>query len=122
MLLNSFYKILDIKQENEDWIFRIELNPEHKIFEGHFPEQPIVPGVCSLQIIKECAENILGKDIRINYISSCKYLTAINPKESRELEIRISLKDTESENISLSATGKSNEHDFIKLKATLSIA
>lgn len=122
MLLNNFCKILDTKQEDEDWFFRIELNPEHKIFEGHFPEQPIVPGVCSLQIIRECAENILGKDLRINYISSCKYLTAINPQESKELEIRISLKDTESESISLSATGKSNEHDFIKLKATLSIA
>lgn len=122
MPLNKFYKILDIKQEDEVWIFRIELNPLNKIFEGHFPEHPIVPGVCSLQIIKECVENILGKAIQINYISSCKYLKAINPYDNKDLEIRIFLKNIESESICLTANGKSNKIDFIKLKATLNIA
>ncbi len=122
MLVTDFYKILSIAQENDEWIFEIELNPNHKIFDGHFPGQPIVPGVCSLQIIKECAENILQKETRINYISSCKYLTAIDPSVDNKIQIRISLKDTDSDNISLSASGIFQEQGFIKLKAILNIA
>ena len=31
----------------------IRLNAKHSIYEGHFPEQPITPGVVQLAIIKE---------------------------------------------------------------------
>ena len=33
--------------ESEVWV---EIDPTHPIFEGHFPDQPVLPGVCMVQI------------------------------------------------------------------------
>ena len=59
MLLENFYKIIHIKErEDGKQAIEIELNPGHVLYQGHFPGQPVVPGVCTLQIIKESAEQI----------------------------------------------------------------
>lgn len=58
MLLENFYKIIHIKErEDGKQAIEIELNPGHVLYQGHFPGQPVVPGVCTLQIIKESAEH-----------------------------------------------------------------
>lgn len=54
MLLENFYKIIHIKErEDGKQAIEIELNPGHVLYQGHFPGQPVVPGVCTLQIIKK---------------------------------------------------------------------
>ena len=54
MLLKDFYKIISLNEINKGEInASIELNSNHKIFAGHFPKNPVVPGVISIQIIKE---------------------------------------------------------------------
>ena len=55
MLLDNFYSIIDQgeiddiigKPDNSirKFIFTIKLNPEHSIYNGHFPGNPVVPGV-----------------------------------------------------------------------------
>lgn len=52
MLLENFYKIIH-RKEREDGKreIEIELNPGHALYQGHFPGQPVVPGVCTLQMI-----------------------------------------------------------------------
>ena len=58
-LLPNFYKVTHSEHINEtDWVVQVMLNPQHVIYNGHFPQQPVVPGVCMLQIIKECIEKI----------------------------------------------------------------
>ena len=52
-LLPNFYKVTHSEHINEtDWVVQVMLNPQHAIYSGHFPQQPVVPGVCMLQIIK----------------------------------------------------------------------
>ena len=62
MLLENFYKIIH-RKEREDGKreIEIELNPGHALYQGHFPGQPVVPGVCTLQMIKESAEQMFPK-------------------------------------------------------------
>lgn len=54
MLLENFYKIIHRKErEDGKQAIEIELNPGHVLYQGHFPGQPVVPGVCTLQMIKK---------------------------------------------------------------------
>ncbi|MBS1934927.1 MAG: hydroxymyristoyl-ACP dehydratase, partial [Bacteroidetes bacterium] len=59
MLQGNFFTITSIAHENISVKAVLELNPAHDIFKGHFPETPVVPGVCMLQMLKEVMENIL---------------------------------------------------------------
>ena len=56
MLLNNFFTINDkVSSATEIWA-ELFINADHKIFEGHFPNQPVVPSVYIIQIIKEIDE------------------------------------------------------------------
>lgn len=120
MLLDNFYKIIHI-EEKEDGKreIEIELNPGHALYQGHFPGQPVVPGVCTLQIIKESVEQIVNRPLQYAQIASSKFLSAVNPLETQLLHLSIQLKETEEALLKLQAEGICNGKEFIKLKATL---
>lgn len=120
MLLDDFYKIIHIEeQENGSRKIDIELNPDHVLYQGHFPGQPVVPGVCTLQMIKESAELLLNQPLQYVQIASSKFLSAINPLESPIVHLYIKPEETEGHLFKVHAEGVCNEKDFIKLKATL---
>ena len=53
MLLKDFYKILSVESiGGSQHIATVLINENHVIFKGHFPDNPIMPGVCMMQIIK----------------------------------------------------------------------
>ena len=121
MLLTNFYTIKQIQSstESDSWNVRIELNPEHAVYAGHFPGHPVVPGVCLLQIIKESIENIRKESLLYAQIGSCKFLSVVNPLETSELLFTLTLKEGEEGKCQLRAEGTSGQECFIKLKATL---
>lgn len=119
--MNDFYRIVSTKFENNTWHFDIEINPKHRIFEGHFPEQPIVPGVCTLQIIRECTESILKQKIVLNQISTCKFLSVVDPLSGTAIDLNITFEITEDNCLNLQANGQFKGADFIKLKAKAEI-
>ncbi|MDE6872352.1 MAG: hypothetical protein K2J62_09590 [Bacteroidales bacterium] len=65
------------------------LDPGSDIFKGHFPGQPILPGVCSVQMLGEIMSEVIGKEVFINEVSSCKYLKTVDPVQEQELHLDI---------------------------------
>ena len=117
-LENNFYTINNIEQKTDD-TFAIEVTilPEHKIYEGHFPQQPVVPGVCTLTIIRECIGNILSKQGAFATIKECKYVSALIPQD--DLRIMINLNITEGTKVSATIERVDNQQTVLKLKANL---
>lgn len=56
MLIDSLFTIKEIKIAEESILSIVSVDAGHKIFEGHFPGQPVLPGVCQIQLIKELLE------------------------------------------------------------------
>lgn len=53
MLLKDFYKIISLENTvDSKYKAVISINEQHDVFKGHFPGNPIMPGVCMMQIIK----------------------------------------------------------------------
>ncbi len=113
MFNETFYTIQGIESINNSHTVSILLNTEHSIYNGHFPQQPVVPGVCTLQIIKECASKLLKKKVRYQSISSCKFTSLIVPS-AEVITINLVLNDLVSCVASVSVNGAS----VLKLKAT----
>ena len=86
MLQNDFYTILNTKTEGSSVTAEVELNPEHNIFTGHFPNMPVVPGVCQVQMTKEILELELDKKLRLASAVNIKFLAVINPKNNKSLQ------------------------------------
>ncbi|MGN1248330.1 MAG: hypothetical protein ACI4UO_07050 [Paludibacteraceae bacterium] len=55
----NYYHILSSDITSEEGMFRVALNADCEVYQGHFPGEPVCPGVCNIQMIKECAEIVL---------------------------------------------------------------
>lgn len=106
MLLNKLYKTvsLDVVADGSGFLAEIELDPGHPVFEGHFPGNPILPGVCSVQIVRELLEQSLHNSLRMNRAGNIKYLGFVNPVTMPLLTFQLLVKSGESEIITCSAT------------------
>ena len=96
MLLKDYYTITSQSTDSESGatLFRIRLNGGHEIYKGHFPEKAVSPGVCNLQIMKECAERIVGKELTIRTMEQCKMPAMITPDGTPELTVSVKTGET----------------------------
>lgn len=86
-LLNDFFSIDKQIDTGGVITFSIGLNPEHIIYWAHFPNLPITPGVCIIQMVTECLELVVGKKLRLKRIKNVKFLTVLSPKDTLHADI-----------------------------------
>jgi len=100
MLLEDFYTIQEIDPSDKENIkVSIELNKNHEIYKGHFPGNPVVPGVCLTQLIKELVENIEAREVRLVYAANIKFMAVVNPAINNILQIDLKIKHDDEQNI-----------------------
>lgn len=116
-LEDNFYKIHAIEQTENDYKIEVELLQDHPIYEGHFPGQPVVPGVCTLTIIRECIGKILSKSVSFASIKECKYVSALIPEEGLKIIINLTL--AADGGVKVVVERVDNNQIALKLKATL---
>ncbi len=93
MLRNDLYTIHDVQQGTNEVICRIVFDANHAIFGGHFPGQPVVPGVCTMEIVKELLQEQLGQPLILRSTGNVKFLQLITP--DLQPTAKISWKQTE---------------------------
>jgi 3-hydroxyacyl-[acyl-carrier-protein] dehydratase len=91
----DFYSIHTLKTVPDGTGFTaiVRLNAAHPVFSGHFPGNPILPGVCTVQIIKELLTESLGISVQMTRVAGIKYLEFVNPVIQPELVFTCSLKE-----------------------------
>ncbi|GIZ14347.1 3-hydroxyacyl-ACP dehydratase [Capnocytophaga catalasegens] len=95
-MLKDFYTIQKLeKQDTGKYHCQILLNKEHQIFEGHFPGNPITPGVCMMQIIKDITEEILGEKLFMSKTYNVKFVALINPEVTPLLDLSIDISQSD---------------------------
>lgn len=114
MFLNDFFWIEDSTSEKEVVVFKIRINPQHQLLEGHFPGMPVVPGVVMLQMISECLEHHLDCKLILAAYSNIKFLTPLIPKDGDLIDLRISWQESET-NFEVNATLSCGSLIFLKL-------
>lgn len=97
-ILTDFYTLKSSeKTENGSFIANISLNKDHEIFKGHFPGNPVTPGVCMMQIVKELTEEFTGKKLFLKSASNVKFMAIINPFETPDLDLSFIITESETE-------------------------
>jgi 3-hydroxymyristoyl/3-hydroxydecanoyl-(acyl carrier protein) dehydratase len=62
------------------------VTPELPYFEGHFPQNPLLPAIALLDLSIEFLKLILKKPIEFKTISSAKFLEPIRPQDILTIE------------------------------------
>ncbi len=117
-ILPSFYSIQSSSTENEQTVFRICLNDNCPVYEGHFVGEPVCPGVMSIQMLVECASRVAQKTLYIDTIKQCRFYALMTPKEHQLITAHIQLTPQDS-SLLLSASIVANEQTMLSLKALL---
>lgn len=118
MLKDNFYKTEKVNTENpEKTIFKLQLIQNHEIYKGHFPGQAVVPGVVSMQIIKELCETTTGKKLQLEKASNVKFPAPIIPENNPIIEAEINCAPTNDNKYKVNAQIKSDDQVFLKLRA-----
>ena len=125
MLLNDFYKIASVTSKNDLGLSVIDaaldLNKDHKIFEGHFPAIPIVPGVCMMQMVKELMELNVEKKLQVDSAPNLKFLSVINPQEHSHVKAEVKFKPSTDGNFDVEGKLYFESITFFKMKATAKV-
>ena len=118
MLLQEFYKIISLDKTAESkYLVMILINEKHEVFKGHFPGNPIMPGVCMMQIIKELTEQITENSLFMQSLSNVKFMALINPFITPELRLELDIISTEDNLIKVKNVSYFNETVALKLSS-----
>ncbi|MEG1553484.1 MAG: hydroxymyristoyl-ACP dehydratase [Rikenellaceae bacterium] len=115
---NKVFKVKFLSSSEQVFKYSAEVITSHIIFNGHFPQHPVVPGVCTINMIKDCIEDIVSRQVRYDYIKECKFLSAIEPSSHSILNVNMTIEE-ESDFINVMAMVMDGETKIMKLKATL---
>ena len=119
MLLGNFYNIIHSEREGQTFRAKIAFNPAHEIFKGHFPDLPVVPGVCQTQMLLETLSNLMEKNLELKIAHHIKFLALLNPTKVKELTLEIKIEKEEGEKLYISANYFTVDEIFFRFKGEL---
>lgn len=67
----------------------LSINSASSIFKGHFPGQPVVPGACMLQTVKEVLENTFKQPLQLQKANNLKFINMIDPLRFSSVQLEI---------------------------------
>ena len=114
ILKDTFYKINTLRFEENVLEAEISINAKHAIYDGHFPNNPVTPGVVQLEMVKEILGTHFNKKIQLRSLTTSKFLAVLNPVTNPEATFKMTV--TEQEDQSLKVAGQLSNTEGICLK------
>lgn len=88
-LVNDLYTVEKAERCDNAMSVDIALNPGADIYKGHFPGNPITPGVVMIRIAGELLSEFLQRPVNLASVANIKYLSVISPLEHSRVTYRI---------------------------------
>ncbi len=118
-MIKPVFDILNIDQGESSLNEALEVNADSEIFDGHFPGQPVVPGACMLQLVKDMLSETLKVSPKLLKADNIKFLGLVQPgTENLNLIIKYQLFGDQ---IKMNAILSNTETTFMKLQGSLVI-
>ncbi|MBQ3857448.1 3-hydroxyacyl-[acyl-carrier-protein] dehydratase [Segatella baroniae B14] len=96
LLLNKFYRVVSREEKDNNIVFHVELLPECDVYQGHFPGNPVSPGVCNIEMIKECVMQVVGRKLVMNKLDRCRLTAVASPSVCPTLDVTVHVEEGES--------------------------
>jgi 3-hydroxyacyl-[acyl-carrier-protein] dehydratase len=72
---------------------RLAFPPDFVGFQGHFPDNPVLPGVCLIEAVLGVLETAQGTMLRLRRVASAKFREPVKPGQLLEIDCASSAED-----------------------------
>ena len=117
-LENKFYKIIKEEKDGMSGKYTVAILPDCNVYDGHFPGDPVCPGVCNIETIKECAMMLVGSPLRIKAIKQCRLTAIATPTVCPEVTVTLNMTPTD-EGYTCIANIADTTQSYMDFKGTL---
>lgn len=120
-LNRTLYNIIDKETSDDVTTYTLSLIPSSIIYAAHFPDMPVTPGVCQIQMAKELLEDCLGRKLMLTGVKNAKFVSVLTPGEK---PIRVSLSKIKEEDsqVTVQALIADDETTYAKLSLQTVVA
>lgn len=87
LLKDKFFTIESFSAADGAAQFQVRLLPGCDVYRGHFPGHPVAPGVCNIEMVKECFLHVIGSKPRITTIDRCRFTAVASPDVQQHLTV-----------------------------------
>jgi len=117
--MSKLYSFHNLQTTANTFQVEVRFDPSHPVFAGHFPGQPVVPGVFLVEILASSVSEIIGKQLIIKEASNLKFLQVIDPEVHSSVLLDGSIVIVSDGNYRVDATIRRGEVLFTKMKGVL---
>lgn len=118
MNTENFEKLIqfgELKESEGQFEVSLTIDASHEVFKGHFPQQPVLPGVVTIEILRRAIEKAMGKKVRLQKAANVKFLRMIDPTATPDLVLTFSYAESE-EGVKVKASLKAKEGEDVMFK------
>jgi 3-hydroxyacyl-[acyl-carrier-protein] dehydratase len=94
----------------------VRFDPSHYVFAGHFPGQPVVPGVFLVEIVRSAVSEVAGKEVKVIEASNLKFMQMVDPERNPVLLLECSIVMEEGGIFKVDSTFSAGDLLFAKMK------
>lgn len=118
MKRQPIYTFSNVTVNNDTISAQITFNEKHEIFKGHFPDNPIVPGVLQVQVVKDLTEQGLQRGLLLTNSKNIKFLNFISPVDNKNVSISINYQILDDNSIKVKASIFSQDVIYLKFSGS----
>jgi 3-hydroxyacyl-[acyl-carrier-protein] dehydratase len=115
MPLNDFFTYKIISETPLLVNARVTINANHPLYKGHFPQQPVTPGVVLVEITRQILSDSLRKKLIMISAKEIKFISPVIPDQIKVIDFTIDFSETDG-TINANCLISSGEMTFTKLK------
>ena len=94
MLIDSLFTIRSREETPAGCTYVLAPDAGHTIYRAHFPGDPVTPGVCIIQTVKELAERTVGRPLFLRTVRNTKFLRVIDPRKATEVTFPLAIEQS----------------------------
>ena len=90
-IFNQLIEFGELNQDDSTYNLPFSILRSSQVFEGHFPNQPILPGVAMIELVQRATELVLGKKLEVKSAGNFKFLMMIDPDKVMDANLVFSI-------------------------------
>lgn len=76
-------------QTSLDFCAKLHIPNDLLAFDGHFPDEPILPGIVQLQIVRELIEQQLDQPLTLHAVPKARMSQMVLPNDDIEIDVKL---------------------------------